>query len=54
MGNNLLLQHILTWSLADLAESYDLQVQLEDDLEQLIKLIIADVKGGATNDDSNK
>ena len=46
MENKTVLEQILTWSLAELAQSYDCQVRSQDDLEKLFSLISADLNRG--------
>lgn len=46
MVDKLFLQQIMSWSLSDLAQSYDCKIQTYEDLEQLFNLILFDVKRG--------
>lgn len=46
MENKLFIQQLITWSLSDLAQSYDCQIQTYKDLEKLFNMILLDVKKG--------
>jgi len=46
MADKMFLQQLLTWSLSDLAQSYDCQIQTHKDLEKLFNMILLDVKKG--------
>ena len=49
-----LFEHIKSWSIRDLADSYNMVIESLNDLEELMHRVKEDLKGENIYDDTNK
>ena len=49
-----LMEHIKSWSIKDLADSYNMAIESINDLDELMNRVKEDLKGENIYDDTNK